>query len=469
MPKIKSIKKLDGKYYQKCIKIDNPDGLFVLENGLITHNSSDFIMRLYWDGRNRVWSRMKGNKYSFTILDSSPNSRDNAIDDYILNDARTDPTNMIVEGSMWKWSPEEYDFSETFKIYTGGKGNPPKILTLDDPLLEGDTADKLNIIEVPLRMADGSDNKRPFEDDLIKSLKDRAGIPSGSATALLYDYSKLENMFKPSLKNIYYGIKAPAEENPVGLIWNQVKDLFFKNKAGKYEFYYKPQVPRVIAVDQSYATDVTGICCAHMERYKDTGDNIFVIDFTIPLIPTKDSKINLDAIRCFIEDLVYQGNLRIEAVGFDSFESQTIIQNLTRKGFNVQKVSTDKSMDPYLNLINYINSGKIVVGRNIFLKNNIKSLHTRRLKSGKLKIDHDNSRTGIVTGDLDWDNSIIGSYAKDVSDSVADAVELCRKEFLVAEETWWGEPIQQEKQASANFEAAKNKLDNFLKNFSLTC
>ena len=46
MPKITSIKKIGENVPQKCITVKNPDGLFVLENGLITHNSSEYIMRL---------------------------------------------------------------------------------------------------------------------------------------------------------------------------------------------------------------------------------------------------------------------------------------------------------------------------------------------------------------------------------------------------------------------------------------
>ena len=45
MPKIVSIKPI-GVEKQRCIKVTAEDGLFVLDNGLITHNSSDYIMRL---------------------------------------------------------------------------------------------------------------------------------------------------------------------------------------------------------------------------------------------------------------------------------------------------------------------------------------------------------------------------------------------------------------------------------------
>lgn len=414
--------------------------------------SSEYIMRLYNDGKARVRSRLETNfrdpdtgskivdYYGRTILDSSPNDLNNAIDDYIVNKASEDKTNYIVSGSRWKWRPDEYkqDFEtgNVFTVFLGGRGNPPRIVDPGDPILTADTADKKNLITVP-----GS-FKQVFMDDLPKALKDWAGIPTGSANALIYDYSIIEKMFNNKLRNIYLNITAPANESPVELIWNQVKDTFFKRKGTNYEYYYKPGVPRCVSVDQSYATDVTSISMVHLERFYNTGENIYVVDFSIAIVPTKNDKVNLEAIRCFIEDLRDKGHLRIEHVSFDQFQSETTIQNLKRDKFEVQKLSVDVSMDPYLHFVALLNRGRVAAGKNIFLKNNLKSLHIVRPRTttGKTKIDHDNSREQVLLGDTSWENSYIGSYGKDVSDSVCAAIELNRLHYNVVEEDWNGGP-----------------------------
>lgn len=467
MPKVKSIKKISNSAYQRCIKVSNPEGLFVLGNGLITHNSDDYIMELYNKGKQRVDSRFHQCYSSYTILDSSPNTIDSAIDHYINFEAPSDPSNMIVKGAMWETAPENYDLSHTFKVYVGGQGNPPRIIESGDPLLDTDTTNNPKIIDVP------ESERQFFKDDIVNALRDRAGIPSGSANALIYDYEKIENIFRSNLKNMYEDIHAPAEANPEGLIWNQIKDQFFKNKAGGYEFYYKPRIPRCVAVDQSYATDMMGISMVHVERYLDTGELIFVVDFTIAISPTKDSKSNLEAVRCFIRDLRDKGHLNIACVGFDSFESQTTMQNLEREGFKIKKVSVDSSMDPYLNLVSLINSGRVAVGKNIFLKNNLKSLSvvggsTGKGKSKKLKVDHDDSHEVIkISADHKWETSPLGMYSKDISDSMTDAIELCRIEFPIAEEQWWG-PIKTEDYSSCGGrEKAEENISNFLKKFGL--
>ena len=417
--------------------------------------SPEYVMRIYNDSRGRVWSRMKGNYYGRTIIDSSPNSLVNPIDDWIVNEASKDPTNMIISGSVWKWDPNtykpEFDEGKIFQVYTGGKGQPPRILESDDPLLKDKNADKSKIIDVPNSM------KQLFIDDLNKALKDQAGIPTGAADNIISDYSIIEDMFKNNLRNIYTNIIAPSSESPKNLIWNQIKDTFFKNVAGTYEYYYLPKIPRVISIDQSYSTDITSISMAHIERLKDDGDNMYVIDFTIAIVPTLD-KINLEAIRCFIEDLKNIGHLNITAISFDQFQSEVTIQNLERDGFNVQKLSVDKTTGPYLNLIALMNRRQVAVGRNIFLKNNLKCLHMAPSgKSGKMKIDHDASRAQVTIGDSSWNNSFMGYFGKDVSDSVSAVVELCSKEFTVPQVNWMGGPSKDAMEISKDKKSAEEK------------
>lgn len=422
--------------------------------------SPEYIMQIYNDTRGRVWTRMRGNYYGRTIIDSSPNSLVNPIDDWIVNESWKNPKNMIIKGSVWECSPEdfieEFKSGSTFRVYTGGKGQPPRILESDDPLLKAKDADKSKIIEVPNSM------KQMFIDDLNKSLKDLAGIPTGTADNIISDYSIIEDMFKNNLHNIYTNIIAPSSESPKGLIWNQIKDVFFKNVAGNYEYYYLPKIPRVISIDQSYSTDITSISMAHIERLKDDGDNMYVIDFTIAIVPTLD-KINLEAIRCFIEDLKNVGHLNITAISFDQFQSEVTIQNLEREGFNVQKISVDRTTGPYLNLISLMNRRQVAVGRNIFLKNNLKCLHMAPSgKSGKMKIDHDASRAQVTIGDSSWNNSFIGYFGKDVSDSVSAVVELCTKEFTVPQVNWTGGPTKDAMDMNKDKLSAQEKTNKLM-------
>lgn len=434
--KILSIKKI-GKGPQKCIHLDDEIGEFFLNNGILTHNC---------------------------ILDSSPNSLTNPIDDWIVNEARKNSLNMVIDGSMWKWDPEtyskEFENNNTFKVYTGGKGQPPRLLEPDDPLLKSKDVDLTKIIDVPSSM------KQFFIDDLPKALKDRAGIPSGASDNIITDYSIIENMFDNNLRNVYTSISAPANLSPQHLIWDKIVDIFFKKKANDYEYYYLPKIPRVISVDQSYSTDITSIAMSHIERLGDTGDNMYIVDFTIPIVPTSEG-VNLEAIRCFIEDLRYLGHLNIAGVSFDQFQSETTIQNLKRMDFDVEKLSVDSSTGPYLDMLSLMNRGQIKVGKNIFLKNNLKCLHMTKTKNGKSKIDHDASRAQVTVGDDSWDKSFIGYFGKDVSDSVSASIALCASKFKVPQINWDGGPLDMKKDESQDKLNAKAKTMAMLNSFGL--
>lgn len=408
--------------------------------------SPEFIMRIYNDAKQRVFSRMKGNYYGRTILDTSPNALTNPIDDYIVNEAPKNPKNMIIDGAIWKWRPYEkpdgWDLNygeqlaqgQYFQVYTGGKGQPAKILDSDDPILTNPQIDKAKIIKVP------NSFKQAFIDDIGKSLKDNAGIPTGIADSIITDFSIIEDMFNNEMRNLYTYIYAPATDSPTHLIWDQVKDMFFKNIAGNYEFYYLPHIARCVSIDQSEVTDVTSIAMGHVERDPESSDIIYMIDFTITIVPTP-ARINLEAIACFVKDLRNLGHINIAAVSYDNFQSAPNIQGLQRDGFEVKKLSVDKTTGPYLNLISTMNQRRIHVGKNIFLKNNLKSLHlTHRGKTNKLVIDHDSSNPQVITGDETWENSFIGYYGKDCSDSVAAVVELCTQEFPIAQVNYNGGP-----------------------------
>lgn len=428
--------------------------------------TSEYIMSLYNKSVNRVESRMHGNYFGRVILDSSPNDLNNAIDQYIMYEAPKNKKNYIIKGAMWDWRPEQYkeefENGETFKVYTGGNGNPPRILPPNDPLLKkGAAVDPSKIIEVPNSLFDA------FDGDVVEALKDNAGIPSGSADTLITDYEPIESMFNNNLRNVYADIHAPASDSPQDLIWNQVEGMFFKNKAGRFEFYYKPKIPRCVSVDQSYATDVCTISMTHPERFFDSGEEIYVTDFTIAITPTRNDHVNLEAVHQFIKDLKFKGNLNIAHVSFDHFESEITIQNLKREGFDVETLSVDLKMDPYLNYVSLLKRHRVAVGRNIFLKNNLKSLHVRRRDSGKSKIDHDDSRAQILSGDTSWNKSLIGFYGKDVSDSVCASIELCRKYFNVVEETWTGGPKKEDFSSTRERKQALDRTSELLEKLGL--
>ena len=68
MPLVTSIKKV-GRSVQKCISVSSDDGLFVVGNGIVTHNCDEKIFNFYSKLKERISNRFQNNYYARVILD----------------------------------------------------------------------------------------------------------------------------------------------------------------------------------------------------------------------------------------------------------------------------------------------------------------------------------------------------------------------------------------------------------------
>jgi len=162
---------------------------------------------------------------------------------------------------------------------------------------------------------------------------------------------------------------------------------------------------------------------SHREYDLKMNEFIIVHDFILAVTGGQTARINLDAFRTFPEDLRNLGKIDLHSVTFDRFQSSTTVQYLKEQGFNARQFSVDTSVDPYISYAALINIGNVKAGRNIFLKNNIKSLQEVKTTSGKRKIDHMIGK--IIRDDgAHWALSQMGMYAKDCSDCCAATAYL---------------------------------------------
>lgn len=381
--------------------------------------SYDEIWRVYSDMKKRIFSRFVGNYYARTVLDSSPNSMDNPIDRYIHGgEAERDSTNFVIKGAMWDWQPWKFDRSRgSFFVFKGNAAKPPAIIEEK----ELSQYDPIDVMEVPCYDSGGSDIRRLFVDDILKSLKDLGGVPAGMDDRLIQQREKIEEMFVSQLRGQSHSLYAPAGDSPDRLIWDQVAPIFFESAGDQYLFYRNPFEDRFLSVDQSITDDSTAIVMVHPELNRE-GEIVDVVDFSLVIQPRK-SRINLEAIEYFVKDLVKLGRIRLKKVSFDRFQSETAIQNLNRAGIDTISLSVDAKTGPYLNFISQLYAGRVKAGRNIYLKNNLRSLRIVSTQSGKKKIDHLSGKN-VKSDNHDWETSSLGYYAKDVSDALVAAIEL---------------------------------------------
>lgn len=413
-------------------------------------------------GLQRLDNRIGGHYLGRYIIDSSANSLESPVDKQVWEDFIYDPTWKVIEGSRWKWFPKDFpefmvngkevhNWEVGFQIYKGGKDLPPKVMESE---IEASQFDPADLVWCP-RIQKTSKGTLNFF-NIAKGgtnafLRDYAGIPAGSADRIFQNSSIIENIFSNDLRNLYTSIIADSMDEPEHLIWNKIKDQFFIKFGDKYMFYRDPNSRRAIAIDQSITGDATAISMGHFEYVIDPltneAKNVCVIDFVIMIIP-KGGRINLESIKSFILDLIDIGNIQIGTVSFDTFQSETTKQALIRRQIPMDYISVDKSNSPYISLIDYINHGRFFAGKNIFLKNNLRSIHWAKRPSGTLKCDHFNGPITNESEDTSWENSQIGTNAKDAADTCASVLTLLLKEEIkYAPITKW-EPYKNKGQSS---------------------
>lgn len=402
--------------------------------------------------KERISNRFQNAYLARMILDSSPSTLEDPIQNYMTYDAPKLEESFIWKGARWELYPEEFpdycdienkgtleqkvvkvrnNYDVAFQLYKGGNGKPP--VACENPA-EASQYNPADLIWCPKKQytKNGTANfLQKAKDNPIEFMKDWAGLPAGTPDRLFYRDDWIEECFNNGLKNQYGAIVALANEEPEHLIWNQIWPRFFQKLINKYKFYYEPDLPRTVSVDLSKAKDCTGIAMSHVELDPQRIDEhtgrplpVYVTDFTIVLVP-KGGHINMDAVKYFIHDLKYLGNINLRHVSFDGWQSDAARQYLKRDGIAVDYVSVDTNNEPYYNFYDLVTHGRYNCGKNIFVKNNMKSLHeVRRVRTGSVKIDHFEGPLNYDWEDGTWESCTAGINAKDATDAIVGSLYL---------------------------------------------
>lgn len=423
---------------------------FFLEagKGWTTAKIFNFFSKL----KERISNRFQNAYLARMILDSSPSTLEDPIQNYITYDAPKFEESFIWKGARWDLYPEEFpdycdlenagtldqkvktvrnNFDVAFQLYKGGNGKPPIVCENENEASQFSATDLIWCPKKQYTKNGTSNFLAKARDNPIEFMKDWAGLPAGTPDRLFYRDDWIENCFENGLKNNYGAIVALAEEQPEHLIWDQIWPRFFQKMLNKYKFYYEPDIPRAVSIDQSKSKDCTCIAMTHVELDPERIDEhtgrplmVYVTDFTIVLIP-KGSHINLDAIKFFIHDLKYLGNINLRHVSFDGWQSDAARQFLKRDGIKVDYLSVDSNNEPYYMYYDMVINRRWHCGKNIFAKNNMKSLHeVRRVRTGSVKIDHFEGPLNYDWEDGTWQSCTAGINAKDCTDAISGSIYL---------------------------------------------
>lgn len=320
---------------------------------------------LYSSILKRAHSRFMvgGRNYSLNCIISSPTYASGFITQ--LKDAnRNNPHCYIIEETLWSVKPKGTYSDKNFVVFKGTPLLDPQIveevsfyndliITLQLPNQVFESKDPVEAYkELPPEVREHLilipvDFYQDFKVNLVQALQDIGSV----AVAPLGRLFTSEKYYRKAVQ----GIESPLLQDEITITTNV-------NDARTIQSYFKPgyvpehpECPRYLHFDQSITNDETGVACCYLLTKTDEEGNVYkdvIVDWIVRIVPPKrPEQIDLKKVRSICYYLRDNLGLRIGKITFDSFASEESIQDLQIHGFNVSRLSLDRTDVAYTTVI----------------------------------------------------------------------------------------------------------------------
>ena len=348
----------------------------------------------------RVQGRFAGSPYILTNVMSSARATDSVTKEYVKK--WKNDRNFLYLHPMRFEVKESADFNagEKFIVQIGNGIIPSKIMTDPGEL----KAIENNEYEIPVGceiVKIPGIYKPQFESDIIQSIQDILGIDTKDTKNVFRDTSKLED------ENLCPELLFQANLCDNSDLFQMLLDntnLFEKNDLdGKYYLKRAPKAERYAHCDLSSTGECdTGLSLLHKEyRINPISlekETMYVLDFIIAV--NAKNTVDLEAVEKFYQDLVVKGNVTINTISADQYQSEVIRQNWEKSGLfgKVSKESVDIKLEPYINASNLVTLGQVKCGKCDKLKNELETLifHKGKVEKTTALKDMADALTGAI-------------------------------------------------------------------------
>lgn len=285
--------------------------------------------------------------------------------DLKLQEAKEDPTIYVYDKRVWDIKPEGTYSGKVFEVFPGAPGKKPCLVTPEIVLSE---EDREQVVTVPVEF------KREFEQDLIGSLRDIAGVSTIARYPYFTDVNAVAKTFSRRSHSILSSETTDFETAAL-----QFYPKLFSNLGYR----------RWVHVDLGVVSDHAGIACGYVRDFVVGQDDIGLmpqieIDFILRVAPPRNGEIKFHRIRKMLISLRDAG-LPITWVSFDAFQSVDSIQLLRQQGFLTGRQQVDQNASFYSVLKTCIYAGRLLCPPHNWCQLELLKLE-RDSKSGK--IDH---------------------------------------------------------------------------------
>lgn len=360
--------------------------------------------------RARTRFMVRGRNYALNMIISSPTFA-SAFISQLIDKNRNNPHTYIVEETLWTVKPKGTYSSKMFLVFKGTPMVDPVIVETTDffnillptlylpqqKFIEEDPVDALeelpsevqtHFVQIPI------DFKKDFETDLITSLQDIASVPTSPLGRLFTS----EKHYAKAVS----GVESPLIQDKITISTSQFDETTIQSY---FKPNYKPPRPdllRYIHFDYSITGDECGVGCSYAEIVGIDKNGVPIKQVTnewmIQIVPPKKpEEIDLKKTRSIVYYLRDTLKLSIGKVTFDSYASEEAIQDLRQQGFNVERLSLDRTDQQYKSITQLYYQGLIKHYDHPRYKEELFSLiHFR----SKRKVDHPEGLDKGVTDGL---------------------------------------------------------------------
>ena len=382
-------------------------------------------------------SRFKGKQrevLGHIILDSSSKGNRSFIQARLEEKEKAGITNYIIFAfSHWeaKWHLGGYS-GKFFKVYAGD--------SLIDPfIIEEDKQDLLprldvsRIIDVPVEHYDN------FKFNILKALRDLAGISTFSSYAFINSAEILNTAFNrpsPATKNL---IVLDFQDNKQIIDYIDIKTLLFLSKKTRF-----------IHIDLGLVNDSTGIASSYIDRFEQfttydaikgnqviSTQPVFVNEFLLEIKAVPGQELPIYKIKNFILQLKKLG-MPLGVVSTDGYQSTNLRQDLKLQNIRTELISIDRSKNPYYHL------------RNVILEKRFSGVYSEKIIRELKQLEENNQK---------WDHPPDGS--KDIADALCGSI-WSANEYLSEDNELSVQSVDTLKDALSKLSSKSNKLKNIL-------
>lgn len=193
-----------------------------------------------------------------------------------------------------------------------------------------------------------------------------------------------------------------------------------------FENIFDRNTPRCIHIDIGVSGDRLGIAASYVSGWRErinrdntTFDEIkesvpdITTEWCLGIEPRPGKRVPLYKVRVFIQWLQRQKYL-IQKISCDGYQSEDMLQLLSKMGFEAELLSMDRNAIPYTTVRNWIYEGRAVIPRSNLL---VREFEELEVSTDGNKVDHPDRNKDGTYGSKDVADAVGGSVFNAIANS----------------------------------------------------